>query len=167
MRGPIREEIETRFSWLLDELGFRIVEGYYAPRAMGSSSVVLESDSLRVRFVNDRGAVYPEVASLTDPQRWIALGFLWSVLTGDRPTPELDGWAWFLREHIGELTEALGPRMTETAEAVLRRERENQEAVRGHRPSWETTFVGIPTRFYRGPLGWILAAVLLFWTLVK
>ena len=166
MRFPIREEVSSRFPWLFDELQFRIVEDDYSPR-MGFSYVVLESDSLRVRFLHERHAIDVQVAPKSDPRRWIKLEFLWDVLTGDRPTPQLDGWAWFLRDHIRELAEALGPQLAATSEAVLRQERENQEALTQYRASLQPTFMGIPRWFYRGPLGWIFAAAILVWTIVK
>ena len=108
-----------------------------------------------------------ELASTSQPQRWIELGFLWVVLTGDRPTPQLDGWAWFLRDHVREVAEALGPQFAMTSDAVIRQERENQETVARYAASLQPTFIGIPTRFYQGPLGWILAAVLLIWVIAK
>ncbi len=125
------------------------------------------ADSLRVRFVNERGSIVAEVASASEPRRWIELGFQWAILTGDRPTPELDGWAGFLREHIRELAEALGPRLAATAEAVQRQERENEETLTRYRTAWNPTFIGVSMRFYRGPLGWIVAAAVLAWAIFK
>src|SRR6266403_166307 len=107
MRGALREELIARFPWLFD-LGFRITEHDYSYNHMGSSFAELESDSLRVRFINDRGSIGVKVASLSEPERWMELGFLWLSLTGDRPSPELDGWAWFLRDHLPQLADALG-----------------------------------------------------------
>jgi hypothetical protein len=167
MPGPLREEVVSRFPWLFDDLGFRVVEHDYSHRSMGSGYVVLESDSLRIKFVNDRGSIYPEVSSPHQPQRWIELGLLWVVLTGDRPAPQLDGWAWFLRDHLRELVDALGPRFAVTNEAVLLQERENQETLARYRASSQSSFIRIPMRFYRGPLGWILAAILLVWIISK
>ena len=54
-----------------------------------------------------------------------------------------------------------------TSEAVIRQKRENQETLARCAASLQPTFIGIPTRFYQGPLGWILAAVLLIWVIVK
>jgi hypothetical protein len=54
-----------------------------------------------------------------------------------------------------------------TSDAVIRQERENQETVARYAASLQPTFIGIPTRFYQGPLGWILAAVLLIWVIAK
>jgi hypothetical protein len=167
MPGSLRDEVTSRFPWLFNELGFRITAHDDSPQTMGSGIVALESDSLRLRFVNDRGGIYVEVTSTSQPQRWFEVGFLWHVLTGDRPTPQLDGWAWFLRDHIRELTEALGPRFATTNDAVLRRERENQVTLSRYQGSFQPTFMGIPARFYRGQLGWIVAGVLLILLVAK
>jgi hypothetical protein len=109
MRGALKEELTSRFPWLFDDLGFRISEHDYSYKAMGSSFAVLESGSLRVKFVNERGVIGVEVASLLEPERWMELGFLWLSLTGERPSPELEGWVWFRRDHLSEIAEALGP----------------------------------------------------------
>jgi hypothetical protein len=117
MRGAIKEELINRFPWLFEDLGFLIVTHDFSHRVMGSSFVVLQSDSLRVRIVNERGSVYVELAPLEEPERWMELGFLWRALTGDRPDPSLDGWVWFLRDHLAQLTEALGSNFEKTKAA--------------------------------------------------
>lgn len=102
----------NRFPWLFDELGFQISAHNYSYKHMGSSFAIIESSSIRVKFVNDRSSIYLEVASPSDPERWMELGFLWMTLTHESPSPQLDGWACFLRDHIAELKEALGPDLT-------------------------------------------------------
>jgi hypothetical protein len=54
-------------------------------------------------------------------------GFLWYLLTGDRPSPSLEGWAWFLRDHPASLAEALGPNFEKTMAAFEERRRESRE----------------------------------------
>jgi hypothetical protein len=161
MRGAIREALIERFPWLLEELGFRIKEHDFSYKNMGSSFVVLESDSIRVMFVNDRGGIGVQVASLSDPGRWMDLGFLWQALTDDRPTPALEGWAWFLRDHISQIAEALGPNFEKTKAAFDERARESKEiSDRYHSLFRERVRAARFRSFLIGPLGWIVAALL-------
>lgn len=174
MRGALKEELTNRFPWLFDDLGFHVGAHDFSYKAMGSSFAVLESDVLRVRFLNERGFLYVEVASHAEPERWIDLSALWLCLTGERPSPELDGWAWFLRDHLSRITEALGPNYDATKRifehflnqfaavaATASASRSAASAVRrAARAARIRTFV-------MGPVGWIAAALLLIWLAVR
>jgi len=129
MCGSLKEELTNRLPWLFDDLGFRIGEHNYSYKQMGSWFAVLESSSFRVKFVNERGSIGVEVASLSEPERWMELGFLWLSLTGDRPNPQLEGWAWFLRDHVAQIAEALGPNFEKIRAAFDQREREGKESA--------------------------------------
>jgi len=112
--GSLREEIIKKAPWLTDQLGFQIKHHEYDGRHMGNSLVVLASETLVVKFVRDKTRIEVSVAPASEPGRWYDLGLLWAALTGDSPGPELVGWAWFFRNHLVEITEALGPRLEET-----------------------------------------------------
>ena len=43
---------------------------------MGDSVAELQSDSLRIRFIRDKSRIHVELASLSEPERWLELGFL-------------------------------------------------------------------------------------------
>ena len=129
--GPLKDEVERRLPWLLNELGFRITEGTYDYKAMGAS-LVLESETMRLRFVRDRGPIYAEVASKADPERWFELGDLWRVLHGERPEPHLEAWAMFFRDHLGEFAQALGPKLGETLAVYESARQEREEALKRH-----------------------------------
>lgn len=168
MRGALKEELRNRLPWLFDDLGFHVATHDFSYKAMGSSCVVLESTSLRVRFVNDRGSIYVEVAPLAEPERWMELGFVWLSLTGDRPSPQLEGWAWFLREHMSHITEALGPDFEKTKMAFEGHEKESKEIVERYAASYRrgARVPGLKA-FLRGPLGWAVAAILILWAAVR
>jgi hypothetical protein len=120
----IREKIEDRLPWLIHDLGFRIL---YAERHSGMGwawSATLESDSMRLNLRYSGGRFYPQVASLDEPQNWMELGPLWNELSGTLPDPELEGWAYFVRDHLAELSRALGPEYADT-KARWERQREN------------------------------------------
>jgi hypothetical protein len=96
------------------------------------------------------------------------LGSLWMALTGDRPSPQLDGWAQFLREHIPEITKALGSELEATKRTVLRQQRESEQTLAQIRASWRPTLLQRFSPFFRGPLGWVIAGVLLVaWAVTK
>jgi hypothetical protein len=167
MRGALREELLARFPWLFD-LGFRITEHDYSYKAMGSSFAVLESDSFLMRFTNDRGSISVEVAALSEPERWMDLGVLWQSLTGDTPSPQLDGWAGFVRDHAAQLAEALGPGLEKTRLAFDKRQREREEIQTRYRSELRQNARARRYRkFLKGPMGWIAAACLLIWVLLR
>jgi len=167
--GALKEQIIERLPWLLDDLGFRITYHDYIDKAMGSSEVELESDLLRVRFSYDGTGIGVEAASLSEPDRWFNLGFLWYALTGDKPQPSLEGWAWFVRDHLAELAEALGPKLPQTKVEFERRQQESREILARHCPP--ATLAGRIRRFkatpagamLMGPGGWMVAAALIVW----
>jgi hypothetical protein len=70
------------------------------------------------------------------------LGFLWYAIRGYRPEPQLEGWAWFLREHLSELEEALGPAFAETKRQFEQKHEESREmfSVTFHRQTWQADF---------------------------
>lgn len=168
--GPLKDALVERLPWLTQELGLRITRSDYDYKAMGSSFVELESDRLKIRFVRDRGAIYMEVATPGPQQRWFELGQLWVALKGDRPEPALDGWAQFFREHRPEIEEFLGPKLAETEEAVDRIHRAIRAASRGYAQTPQGRWMRRASRgnrFLVGPLGWIVAAVLLIFLIVR
>lgn len=173
MAGPLKEQIQDRLPWLFQDLGFRVTRSDYWPKHMGDSLVEIQSDSLRLRFVRDRSVIQLELASLSEPDQWLDCGFLWLTLTGNRPDPELEGWAWFFREHLVEITDALGPRFEETKLEYKRREEEGSKIAARYVPA--LTWRGRLNRFrattpgmiVMGPLGWIIAAGWFAWEIVK
>jgi hypothetical protein len=163
MSRPLKEELENRVPWLFQDLGFRVTHHDYSDRHMGDSVAELQSDSLRIRFIRDKSRIQVELASLSEPERWLELGFLWYALTGHRPEPELEGLAWFLRDHLSELQDALGPGFSQTKQQFERGRKEVAKFLR-YRPP--VTLVGRLRHFkatplgmlLMGPIGWIVAA---------
>lgn len=129
----LKEEMLERVPWLLEELGFRIVDERYDPQSFGNSLVTLESDSLRVRFVRDRGQVFADVASPSDPDRWWQLVYVCQLILGEfvQPGFELDDVAAFLRDNLAAVQERLGPRYSETKREVRRLQEERARRLLG------------------------------------
>jgi hypothetical protein len=173
--GPLKEEVTNRLPWLLRDLGFYVTFHDYSYKEMGGSVVELESDSLRLRFVRDRGPIYVEVASLSEPERWFELRALWAILTGQSADPELEGWGWFIRDHFAQLVEAFGPNFPHAIQEFERRQREARESLerRYPRPGLLRRFVALrytttAGALLMGPAGWVIAAMLILWeTLVR
>jgi hypothetical protein len=171
--GPLKDELSSRFPCLFSDLGFKAGKNEYSYKLLGSSFGVIESDVLRARFVNEWGFISVEVASLAEPERWMDLSALWLCLTREGPTPALDGWAWFLRDHLPEITEALGPSYDAIKVAFDQVQRKQATAVAaqfGPRSAASAARRSARIRirgFVMGPLGWIAAAVLLIWLAVK
>jgi hypothetical protein len=167
MRGALKEELTNRLPWLFDELSFQIREHDYSYKHMGSSYAVVESPSMRVKFVNDRGSISVEVAPSAEPERWMELGFLWFSLTGNRPSPELEGWGWFLRTHEVEIAKALGPQLESTKAAFEQSVKESQEIGKRLTDSWKPSLLDRMNRFSAGGLGWLIAVALLIRAIVN
>ncbi len=174
MAGPLYEELEKRLPWLFQDLGFRVVHHDYSPKQMGDSVAELQSDTLRIRFIRDRGIFVVKLSPPGEPPQWMEAGFLWNALTGNRPEPELEGWAWFIRDHLPELTKALGPQLPDTREKYDRRQEESRKILARYIPP--VTLLGRLRQFkatpwgmiFMGPLGWIVTAGLLgFWFFSK
>lgn len=174
MTGPLRDEVNSRLPWLAGDFAFRITNHDYSYKHMGDSFVELQSDSIHLKFVRDRSSIGLHLASPAEPERWFEAGFLWFALTGSRPDPELEGWAWFFREHADMFIEALGPRFEETKASYGQREKESLEILMRRRPSRtlvarlvrfrSTTLVG---SLLMGPFGWIVAVALAIWIAVR
>ena len=126
-RIPLKVELTAKLPWL-DELGFRIVRHDYSWRSFGDSLVVLQSNSLRLRFVRERGYVDAQVASLAEPDFWPEVSFVLEAIgrtsRRTRDEPELEAAAEEVRENLGALIQAMGPDLPQTKLELERRQRE-------------------------------------------
>jgi hypothetical protein len=114
-----------------------------------------------------------EVASLSNPGSAMELGSLWYAITGHRPEHELEGWAWFLREHLSEFEPALGPAFAETKRQFDQKQQESRELLLRYVPP--SNLASRLRKFKRTPpgmvlmglVGWIIAALLLVFILIR
>jgi hypothetical protein len=163
MSGDLKEEL-NRFPWLFDDLGFRIVEHEYERREMGHSLVVLESAPLRLRFVKDAGLIGPGIASLSEPEHWMALDLLCKPLTGKSHTNRLEWWVSWIRDHFKELSEAVGPKFSETKLLHDRLQKFEWEQLQ-RRSEWirDSHEAGGPqwlSRIWKSKLRWLILAAI-------
>lgn len=133
---PIKDVIEEKLPWLFSELGFRIVS--YSVDRHDTSTVVLESDAFRLRFVRELGMVDVQIAAPSEPEEWWDFQFTCEAVLGERPEPSLEGYGPLIRRNLAGLTEALGPKLSQTREAIElqneeRRKRANDYALQRRR----------------------------------
>jgi len=85
---------------------------------------------------------------------------------GTAPRTGIGGWAWFLRDHLAELVDALGPEFPHTKQQFERRLEESREILARYVPP--VTLVSRLRHFkatplgtmVMGPFGWIIATVM-------
>ena len=127
--GPLKEVLETKFPWLFDELGFRVVSHSYSPAQFGDSEVVLESPTLRLRFRRDRGEVRLEIAAPGET-KWWEFKFVWEAIFHEFPEPALEGYGPLIRSSYSAIAEALGPSLPKTLAMLEQQEAERKVQVK-------------------------------------
>ncbi len=90
MQTQFQDDVKRSFAKLVERRGFRVLAGGFDERSFGNALVLLESDDYSIRLVRDRGQVFVELASPTDPGNWHGLGRVLAALQGE---PEEDR-AW-------------------------------------------------------------------------
>jgi hypothetical protein len=118
MYTPVKDELVATQAWILDD-GFQITRYHYGP--LGTSSVELESDAIKLMFLRDRlgGRVFVELAPLGE-KLW-PLDLVLEAITGVSPSiedPHLPETAWLLRENLPRLKQALGADWPQTKQQV-------------------------------------------------
>jgi len=103
------------------------------------------------------------------------LSALWLCLNDEHPNSELFGWTAFLRDNLSRITEAMGPNYDATKRAFDSSLQRQAAAAVAAEPASRSAASAVRhavravkmRAFIVGPLGWILAAVLLLWVAVK
>lgn len=129
---PIKDEIVEQLPWLLDELGFRVVEERYTPDSFGNSLVILESVAFRLRLVRDRGQIFADIAAPSNPDKWWNLEHVCEIILGHNIELhfELSVVAELLRRNFLALADYLGPKFPEAKLELERRAAEREKAIR-------------------------------------
>ena len=129
---PLKKEVIEQVPWLLDQLRFKIVDDGHDRESFGNSWVTLVSPALHLQFVRDRGEIYAEVASHSEPNTWWDLHWISELIPcSGYPIPELIPVAALIRNSFPLLTECFGPNYRETKRELQRREEQRkQEGLR-------------------------------------
>jgi hypothetical protein len=119
---PIKQEIVESHPGLLEEFGFLITEDRRLTESFGNSYVTLQSSTLWVRFVRDRGQVWAEVAAAAAPTNWYPLRFVLETIRGQLAEPQFDllTATRLLRDNFRDLADALGPKLPDTLREILK-----------------------------------------------
>lgn len=92
------------FLW---ETGYRFTDSLWTPSFGGDSYVILESSSLRMRFLRERGQLFLEVQEpgAGENAQWYSIDIVRRLLTGERmASAELSAdYANFLRLHLSDI----------------------------------------------------------------
>jgi hypothetical protein len=91
------------------------------------SMLTLDSDTVRLRFIRDRGEIRANHASISEPETWWNLVSLLEVIHGEKPEPQLEGVAPLVRTNYSRLVQALGPQLAETKKELERRAAESRQ----------------------------------------
>jgi hypothetical protein len=125
---PLRNEVVMQLPWLFDELGFRILEEGHDRESFGNSFVTLGSPSVYLRFIRDRGQIFGEIASHTEPNAWWDLHWISELIPGSSyPLPELIPVATLIRSNFSLLSEYFGSKYHETKRELWRREEQRKK----------------------------------------
>jgi hypothetical protein len=117
------------FLWEHDR--YRFVHSEVAESFGGDALLILESESLRLRFTRDRGQLLLTLQATEPGAEWFSVDLIWRMLAGEKPeSAELnEEYAAFLAENLDEIERRFGrPRYERTAaelrELELERARE-------------------------------------------
>ena len=102
--------------WLCVEYGFAVVEDQYSPESFGDSLVILESSTLRLQIIRDRGQLFTQVASKRIPEMWFNLEDLCALIAGHPISMPLDVklLSNVLRIYLSSIVERLSGDLQET-----------------------------------------------------
>jgi len=117
---PFQEQVAVAVPWLFTEYGFVMVWYECNPKVFGNAMVILKSPHLLVRFNRDRSLIDIDFARREEPDQWWEMSLLREASTGDpaRLEPTLAASVAYLKDHLQELLDALGPRYSETMARV-------------------------------------------------
>jgi hypothetical protein len=165
--GSLKDQLEGLLPWLVTNFGFRIISESYDPKVFGDSMVVLQSDTLRLRIIRERGRVFAESAPSVDPENWWDLHLILEAMHREAPQQDdLPGVTALLRKNLPAILTALGPMLSETRQEVARLSHERLRAtsdIVGHEKSGLRSQINRFRRTKAGrvlihALGWLTVA---------
>lgn len=123
----ILEYLLRHCAFLLTSPTYRIVDSRVTESFGGDAYLVLESSSLRMRFVCDRGQLFLDFQSRSHSSdaAWFSVDVVRRLLDGEQPvSAELDSdYAAFLEHEIAEIEACFSERLDETVAELRRLER--------------------------------------------
>ena len=123
-------------SFLYENNRFKFVDSRVASSFGGDAFLVLASDSLKIRFVRDRGQLFLDFQSLQHGKEadWFSIDVLHRLVTGEKQeSAELTGdYASFLRENLEEIESRFSSdRLTDTVKELRKLEQTRAKELFG------------------------------------
>jgi hypothetical protein len=111
-----------------EDLAFRVAYSDYDPASFGNSLVILDSDSIRLRFMRDRSQIMLDLAATSEPEDWLGLWWLYEAIHNEsiKPRFTLNAVGDLLKQEFTALVEALGPKLLQTQKEIERRRSERR-----------------------------------------
>lgn len=121
--NDILEFLMKYCSFLYETNRFKFADSLVSSSFGGDSVLVLTSDTLRLRFVRDRGQLFLDVQSVhqKNKKHWYSIDLIWRLITGQKQrSAELNkDYTVFLRDHLDEIERRFSANcLHETVEAL-------------------------------------------------
>jgi hypothetical protein len=132
----LEDSINTHFSALLKNKGFRIIAEDHSDERFGNAFMDVESPEFRLRFVSDRGQVFVEIGSNTPDNKWLELRVVRSLVL-DRDLLQIEEYnelALFLEQHYSTLAAMFNSE--NISETTLRYYELKEKRQRKLHPKW-------------------------------
>ena len=133
METNIKNLIAPEFGEILEHNKFEVADSNYSPGAFGDAFVICKSDNFIIKITKDRGEIFVDVATLSDPTRWYMLEHILSFAIKNRKEknfgepPEADKLAYDLAQHYDAVVRLLNSDLDKVG--YLKYEKEKTDSV--------------------------------------
>lgn len=87
----LRDEVLAGYSDMLSTNGLQVVEDRFDPDYFGDSFLVIANERIRVRLVRDKGQVFGDIGSCSEPDVWWQLADILPCMErGTTPPPRIE-----------------------------------------------------------------------------
>ena len=70
------ENREKLFKFLVEEFNLKKIEEHYDPEVFGNFFIILSAKDFILRYINDKGFLTVEIASIMDKEKWYDLSYI-------------------------------------------------------------------------------------------
>jgi len=110
----ILEFLIKYLSFLYNEYGFKFVDSMSSKSFGGDGFLVLRSEHIALRFVNDRSQLFLDLRSTQFDKKndWHSIDLVKQLITGDVSENSVlnEEIVFFLKDHINDILEKFGPK---------------------------------------------------------
>ncbi len=132
----LEDIINTHFSALLKNKGFKIIAEDHEYDGFGNAFIDFESSEFKLRFVSDRGQVFVEIGPNTPDNKWFDLRSIRGIVLDKDilPLDEYNELALFLEQHYSTLATMFNSQ--NIAETIQRYKKFTEAWQRKEHPDW-------------------------------